>query len=94
VKLKLIILLVTLFLTSFLFFSMRYEYLEPSTVMIAPNTEGNPMIVLSDGSYLIRDWSFQAGCYRLIKIGIFDYNIASSAEGDKCGLADSANENP
>jgi hypothetical protein len=83
-KFKIILLLMTLILTSFLIFSMRFEYLEPETVMVVPNSDGNPMIVLSDGGYLIRDWGFQAGCYRLVKIGIIQYNLASPADPGKC----------
>jgi hypothetical protein len=87
-KIKIILLMITLFLTSFLLLSMRFEYLEPETVMIVPNNDGNPMVVLSDGGYLIRDWSFQAGCYRLIKIGIFQYNLATPADPGKCSSPD------
>jgi hypothetical protein len=93
-KIKFIILLIGLLLSSVLLFSMRYEYLEPEKVMVVPNSEGNPMLILSDGGYLIRDWSFQPGCYRLIKIGIIQYNLANLADISRCETANLVTMSP
>jgi hypothetical protein len=83
-KVKMVLVMVMLAAFSLFIFSMRFEYLDPGKVMVVPNEVGSPMMLLSDGSYYVRDWNITAGCYQLTKIGVVQFNFAVIVDDSKC----------
>jgi hypothetical protein len=67
-----------------LLFSGRFLYLTEDDIMVVPNESGNPTLVLDDGIYYVRYWNLAPGCYKLTRVDIVNYNIASQADDSKC----------
>lgn len=83
-KFRFFVLPIIFILVLFLLFSGSYLYLAEEDIMVVPNESGNPTLVLDDGIYYVRYWNLAPGCYRLTRVGIVNYNIASQADESKC----------
>jgi hypothetical protein len=83
-KRKLILLPILLVIVLMMLFSGKYVYLHEGDIMIVPNEDGNPTLVLDDGEYFVRYWNLASGCYKLTSIGLLDYSYATRVDESRC----------
>lgn len=85
-KLKLILLPILLLAVLWLFFSGNYVYLNENELNVQPSPEGSPVLVLGEETYYVRYWTLAPGCYKLTRIGLLDYNLATQTEESRCAV--------
>jgi hypothetical protein len=83
-KRKLILLPILLVIVLMMLFSGKYVYLHEGDIMIVPNEDGNPTLVLDDGEYFVRYWNLASGCYKLTSIGLLNYSYATRVDESRC----------
>jgi hypothetical protein len=85
-KLRLLVILGIFAFVLFLFFSGNYVYLEESSLVVQPSAKGTPMLTLGDETFYVRHWTLAPGCYKLTRIGLLDYNMATQTDESRCAV--------
>ncbi len=90
-KLRILFFFVIVVIVLMVFFSGQYVYLDENDLVVFPNQDGNPTLLIDESIYYVRYWTLAPGCYKLTQIGLLDYNLASQTTESRCPVQAKSN---
>ena len=90
-KFRLLIFVTALVVVLFMFFSGNYVYLNETELAVQSSPNGTPTVVLGTDTYYVRHWTLAPGCYKLTRIGLLDYNVATQTDESRCAVQAKSN---